>query len=41
MKCSIVQDLLPLYADNLTSNETNIAIEDHLSECETCAKILP
>lgn len=38
MKCSIVQDLLPLYADNLTSNETNIAIEDHLSECETCAK---
>jgi len=38
MKCSVVQDILPLYADNLTSNETNIAIEEHLSECETCAK---
>lgn len=38
MKCSVIQDILPLYADNLTSSETNIAIEEHLSECETCSK---
>ena len=36
MKCNIVRDLLPLYCDNLTSEDSNEEIEKHLSECEEC-----
>lgn len=35
-KCKIVQDLLPLYADNLCSPETKEFVEEHLKECEDC-----
>lgn len=37
MKCEIVSDLLPLYAEHLTSEETAAALEAHLAECESCA----
>lgn len=36
--CKIVKDLLPNYIDKLTSNETNIFIEEHLKNCEVCRK---
>ena len=36
--CNIVKDLLPNYIDKLTSNETNIFIEEHLKNCELCKK---
>lgn len=39
MKCKIIQDLLPLYCDKLTSDESNEEIEKHLLECETCNEI--
>lgn len=39
MKCSIIQDLLPNYIDDLTSEETKTEIEKHLKECEDCQKI--
>ncbi len=39
MKCNIVRDLLPLYCDNLTSEDSNEEIEKHLSECEECNNI--
>ena len=38
--CKIVQDLLPNYIENLTSEKTNIFIEEHLKECEECRNIL-
>lgn len=38
--CNIVKDLLPSYAYNLTTDETNKFIEEHLSECEHCKSIL-
>ena len=38
LPCDIVQDLLPLYEDNLCSQATREAIEEHLRECETCGK---
>ena len=38
--CKIVQDLLPNYIENLTKEETNIYIEQHLNECNECNKIL-
>lgn len=40
LNCSIVQDLLPLYVEKLTSEESNIAIQHHLKQCEECRKHL-
>ena len=37
--CKIVQDLLPNYIENLTSEETNSYIKEHLEKCEECKKI--
>ena len=34
--CKLVEDLMPLYADDLTSPETNEWIETHLAECPEC-----
>lgn len=38
MKCHIIQDLLPLFAEQLTSPETDAAIRAHLESCEACAQ---
>ena len=38
LSCDIVQDLLPLYEDDLCSQATREAVEEHLRECETCRK---
>ena len=38
-ECKIINDLLPNYISNLTSNETNKFIEDHLAECDKCKKV--
>lgn len=37
--CEIIQDLLPLYADGLTSEESAGRIEEHLETCEKCREI--
>ena len=39
MKCSIIQDLLPIYCDDLTSEDSREEIEKHLAECETCREV--
>lgn len=36
MSCSVAQDLIPLYIDHLTSEETNQWMEEHMQECEDC-----
>lgn len=36
MKCEVVRDLLPLYIDKLTSEESNKEIEKHLKNCKEC-----
>ena len=36
LDCHIVKDLLPLYADGLTSEETSRDIKGHLNECKDC-----
>ena len=38
--CNIIQDLLPNYIENLTREETNTFINEHLKECSECKKIL-
>ena len=39
-QCKIVQDLLPLYVDKVSSDESNKLIEAHLKECDECNKVL-
>lgn len=36
--CNLVKDLLPNYIDRVTSNETNIFVEEHLRNCDQCRK---
>ncbi len=36
--CDIVCDLLPLYYDNVVSETTSAAVEEHLKECEECSR---
>lgn len=38
LSCEIVQDLLPLYVDDVVSDETRKAVEKHLQDCEACQK---
>ena len=37
LTCAVVRDLLPSYVEGLTSDETNRAMEAHLSACPDCA----
>lgn len=39
-ECSIVKDLLPLYAEKLTAPETGEFIEEHLKTCPDCRALL-
>lgn len=34
--CEIIKDLLPLYHDNVCSEDSRKLIEEHLSACEKC-----
>lgn len=38
--CSIVCDILPLYVENVISDDTRQFIDEHLSECAECKKEL-
>jgi predicted anti-sigma-YlaC factor YlaD len=39
MKCYIVRDLLPNYADGLTSEETSAELREHLENCAECNEV--
>lgn len=36
LPCELIRDLLPLYAEHLTSPETSQLIEEHLQSCPAC-----
>lgn len=36
ISCETIKDLLPLYYDNVCSEETRILVIEHLNECESC-----
>jgi len=40
ISCEIIKDLLPLYYDNVCSNESKSMVEAHLKECDYCRKEL-
>lgn len=35
-ECGIIQDLLPLYVDGVCSPESQVAVAQHLQECDAC-----
>ena len=39
-QCKIVEDLLPLYHDGICSEESRQMVDEHLSQCEHCRKLL-
>lgn len=39
-ECKIVEDLLPLYAENLTSEKSAAFVREHAAVCERCGKLL-
>lgn len=38
ISCNIVRDVLPLYLDDVVSDETKEMVEEHLKSCEACKK---
>lgn len=40
MECDIIRDLLPLYADGLTSEASSCRIQEHTARCPDCKKLL-
>ncbi len=36
-ECSVVQDVLPLYIENMVSEGTAVFVEEHLENCSDCA----
>ena len=38
--CEIIRDLLPLYKDDICSEKSRNAIEEHIKECESCRTYL-
>lgn len=38
--CSLVEDLLPMYAEGLVSDKTKIQIEKHIDNCDECKRTL-
>ena len=39
LKCNISEDLMPLYIEDILSEESKKDMELHLEECENCKKI--
>ena len=39
-ECEMIKDLLPLYKDGVCSASSTKAVEEHISECPECTKIL-
>lgn len=39
-QCKIVEDLLPLYHDGVCSDESRQMVEEHISQCEHCRRLL-
>lgn len=40
ISCNIIKDLLPLYAEDLTSEDSRKLVDDHLCGCDECTKEL-
>lgn len=39
-RCSVIEDLLPLYVDGVCSDESRNLIEEHIKTCRSCKNLL-
>ncbi len=39
IECCVVKDIMPLYAENLCSDETAEIVKEHIENCESCRKL--
>lgn len=37
-ECDVVKDLMPLYIDDVLSDNSKIFVKDHIDSCEACKK---
>ncbi len=40
LNCNVIRDLLPLYADEICSDESRELVNEHLTECRDCSLLL-
>jgi len=40
LNCNVIRDLLPLYADQICSDESRELVKEHLAECGDCSALL-
>ena len=40
ISCNIIRDLLPLYAEDLASEDTRVLVDEHLCDCMDCTNYL-
>ena len=40
INCDIIEDLIPLYLDDVCSDQSKKAVEDHIKECKRCKKLV-
>lgn len=40
ISCDVIQDIIPLYHDNVCSEQSREYVEDHIKTCENCRKFL-
>jgi hypothetical protein len=36
LTCNVIKDLLPLYVENISSDDTRILIDEHIDSCDSC-----
>ena len=36
ISCDVIRDLLPLYVDEVLSNDSKTLVDEHIEECENC-----
>lgn len=40
LDCKVIEDLLPLYLENICSEQSKKLVEEHLAECESCRRLI-
>ena len=38
LSCNVIKDLLPLYVEKITSEDSDRLVEEHLAECAECTE---
>ena len=39
VNCEVIEDLLPLYVENIASPSSRVLVEEHLASCERCREL--